>query len=133
MCEGVVVSDPAASRRHIQLRPAPDGLVIVDPGSTNGTTINDVRVDREAVARVGDVIGIGLVRIVVTEVVAPRPPDVAAATWRARPGRRRRPGLRATQRRRGCAKADNCPRRPSPRSPARSPTQWRAAVARQGR
>jgi hypothetical protein len=79
VCDGIIVSDAAASRRHMRIRPTGDGLLVADLGSTNGTTVNDVRIEGETLVRVGDVIGVGLVRINVTEIMPPRPPDVAAS------------------------------------------------------
>ncbi len=40
----VVLTDRAVSRRHAEIRMTPDGLLLRDLGSTNGTFINDVRV-----------------------------------------------------------------------------------------
>jgi hypothetical protein len=85
VCDGIIVSDAAASRRHMRIRPTADGLLVADLGSTNGTTVNDVRIEGETLVRVGDVIGVGLVRINVTEIMAPRPPDVAAGHHAAAP------------------------------------------------
>ncbi len=41
----LMVRDPAVSRRHVALRLTPDGLRVVDLGSTNGTFMGDVRVN----------------------------------------------------------------------------------------
>jgi pSer/pThr/pTyr-binding forkhead associated (FHA) protein len=38
------LTDRAISRRHAEIRMTPDGLLLRDLGSTNGTFINDVRV-----------------------------------------------------------------------------------------
>jgi len=39
---GILLDDPEASRRHLELRPGPGGdLVVVDLGSANGTLVND--------------------------------------------------------------------------------------------
>jgi hypothetical protein len=57
---GLLVDDPAVSRRHLQLRPEGDGVVVIDLGSVNGTTIDGaavtdaVRVEPGAVIRLGD-------------------------------------------------------------------------------
>lgn len=50
--------DSQSSRRHVRLEPAPDGLTVIDLGSTNGTFINGTRVST-AVARRGDILRIG--------------------------------------------------------------------------
>ncbi len=39
---GLVVDDPAISRRHLVLRPVPEGVEVEDLGSANGTTIDGV-------------------------------------------------------------------------------------------
>jgi hypothetical protein len=76
VCDGIIVSDPAASRRHIVVRPTDEGLSVTDLGSTNGTLVNEVRIVGEQHVHPGDVIGIGLVRIVVTNLMEPRPPEL---------------------------------------------------------
>jgi hypothetical protein len=58
----VQLTDPKASRRHAEIRPSYDGWVVVDLGSTNGTTVNGERV-RERVLSDGDVIGVGATQI----------------------------------------------------------------------
>jgi len=40
----LVLTDRAISRRHAEIRMTPDGLLLRDLGSTNGTFINDVRI-----------------------------------------------------------------------------------------
>ncbi|MCK7625515.1 ATP-binding cassette domain-containing protein [Streptomyces sp. RS10V-4] len=54
----LVVDDLAVSRRHAELRSGPDGYVLADLGSHNGTYLNGRPVD-VAPVRSGDVIGIG--------------------------------------------------------------------------
>ena len=44
----VELSDDSVSRRHALLRPAEAGFVVVDLGSTNGTYVNESRVDVRA-------------------------------------------------------------------------------------
>jgi hypothetical protein len=55
----IPLADPQASREHCTIRPAPDGFVLTDLGSTNGTYVNDVRVTDHDL-RDGDVIRIGV-------------------------------------------------------------------------
>lgn len=43
----VVLSDPNASRSHAELRPEGDSYVLVDLGSTNGSRINGIKVERQ--------------------------------------------------------------------------------------
>lgn len=57
----VVVSDLGVSRRHAEIRRTDPGYVLVDVGSTNGTSVNDHRVANHLLAsgdriRVGDAI-----------------------------------------------------------------------------
>lgn len=40
----IVLADPNVSRVHAEVRPAGDGFVVADLGSTNGTKVNGVRV-----------------------------------------------------------------------------------------
>jgi DNA-binding NtrC family response regulator len=46
----LVLSDRAASLRHCRLEPSADGLLVRDLGSSNGTFVNGVRVDRALLA-----------------------------------------------------------------------------------
>ncbi|KUL40924.1 ABC transporter ATP-binding protein [Streptomyces sp. NRRL F-4489] len=55
----LVVDDLAVSRRHAELRSGPDGYVLADLGSHNGTFLNGRPVEGTAPVRSGDVIGIG--------------------------------------------------------------------------
>ena len=53
------LTDPAVSRFHVVLAPAPGGIAVVDHGSTNGTFVGGVRLARgivppNTVLRVGD-------------------------------------------------------------------------------
>jgi nucleotide-binding universal stress UspA family protein len=54
----VVVTDPKASRRHAQVRPAGSGFLLVDLDSTNGTKVNGIPV-REHPLSDGDLISVG--------------------------------------------------------------------------
>ena len=54
----LVLTDPAVSARHFEVRPTPQGFQIADLGSTNGTFVEDLRigscfVDSGTVIRVG--------------------------------------------------------------------------------
>lgn len=55
---GLVVHDAAASRQHLEIKPAGDVFVCRDLGSSNGTMINNHRVT-DSELRDGDRIGIG--------------------------------------------------------------------------
>ena len=57
-CE-VVVDDPGVSRKHVALRHGPDGWMVEDLGSTNGSTVNGARLDGARALASGDEIGLG--------------------------------------------------------------------------
>lgn len=62
----IVVDDPLASRRHARLVKGPEGLIIEDAGSANGTFVNGRREQRVAL-RERDIITIGNVDFLVQE------------------------------------------------------------------
>ncbi len=64
-CDGVVVSDPQVSRRHVALCVTPDGLTVSDLGSTNGTRVNGTRITGETPLRPGDHVALGGVEVLV--------------------------------------------------------------------
>lgn len=51
--------DSSASRRHASFTPMPGGLILTDLGSTNGTFVNDQRVQAATLAK-GDLVRIGV-------------------------------------------------------------------------
>lgn len=55
----VLLQDPTVSGAHAKLVPHPDGFLITDLSSTNGTTINGTPVHDSQLLRGGEVIGIG--------------------------------------------------------------------------
>jgi class 3 adenylate cyclase len=58
--ESIVIADPQVSRRHVALQPESDGGVLVsDLGSSNGTTVDGVRVEEPTHATAGRVVRIG--------------------------------------------------------------------------
>jgi DNA-binding NtrC family response regulator len=54
----LVLADPTVSRHHFAISPSPRGHLVRDLGSTNGTTINGVMIERAYLAQ-NAVIGIG--------------------------------------------------------------------------
>lgn len=60
-CE-ITLLDPNVSRRHAEIHQQGNGFAIVDLGSTNGCTVNGVRIT-ERDLRDGDEIGIGNLRL----------------------------------------------------------------------
>ena len=51
--------DEFVSARHARIEPRPEGAMVDDLGSTNGTFVNGSKVKRAKLAKVGDVIKIG--------------------------------------------------------------------------
>ena len=64
----IVVANPLASRRHCALRLAPEGLILVDLGSANGTYVNGTRVSGEVPLKAGDRVRIGSETLVIEQV-----------------------------------------------------------------
>lgn len=59
----IVLNDPNASRRHAELHPEGDSYVLVDLGSTNGSRVNGVKVQRQPL-RNGDELTFGTVTLI---------------------------------------------------------------------
>jgi hypothetical protein len=59
----VVLADAAVSSAHAKLHRGGRGWVVADLGSTNGTRINGAPIDGESPLVVGDVLGLGNVRL----------------------------------------------------------------------
>ena len=64
-CDGVIVADPQASRRHAEFRLVDGRVRVVDFDSANGTRRNGRRIEGTAGLEVGDVVGIGTTEIMV--------------------------------------------------------------------
>jgi pSer/pThr/pTyr-binding forkhead associated (FHA) protein len=58
-CE-IVISDRQVSRRHARLTPTPDGVLLEDLGSKNGTHCNGIRVESPILLQDGDNVQIAL-------------------------------------------------------------------------
>lgn len=75
----IVLDQGGASRQHARLIPDPDGVWVEDTGSTNGTFVNDERIERPRLLRVGDHLQVGQsVFLLITE--APATEDDPDAT-----------------------------------------------------
>ena len=59
----IVLDDISVSRVHAEVRRGPEGLVVTDLGSLNGTYVNQRRVDA-AVLRHGDELQVGRFRMI---------------------------------------------------------------------
>ena len=62
-----IVEAKLVSRLHCRLTAGAAEIEIVDLDSTNGTFLNGERIEKRAMARAGDRIGIGRVELTVTE------------------------------------------------------------------
>lgn len=62
----VVLTDPDVSRVHARILLEPDGVVIEDCGSSEGTLVNGDPIDR-AVLRDGDVLQLGSAKLLFVE------------------------------------------------------------------
>ena len=51
--------DEFASARHVRIEPRRDGVWVLDLGSTNGTHVNGVRIDKARKLVTGDVVRVG--------------------------------------------------------------------------
>lgn len=58
----IIVDDPGISRRHLEIRVTPDGVIATDLGSTNGTFVEDHKVPAATLVD-GNTITIGRTRI----------------------------------------------------------------------
>jgi len=72
------LDDELASRHHATIRAEPDGAVIEDLGSSNGTFVNDVEILEPTLVTAGDKLLIGSSVIELRAVPAPPPPAPAA-------------------------------------------------------
>ncbi|HEU4540553.1 MAG TPA: FHA domain-containing protein [Jiangellaceae bacterium] len=59
----IFLDDVTVSRRHAEFRRTPDGYVVTDVGSLNGTYVNRDRID-EVVLKGGDEVQVGKYRLV---------------------------------------------------------------------
>jgi pSer/pThr/pTyr-binding forkhead associated (FHA) protein len=66
-CDGIVLDDPLASRRHASLQPIDEGVVLTDLGSANGTIAGGEPLDEPLVLAPGAWFLVGETRIVVHE------------------------------------------------------------------
>jgi class 3 adenylate cyclase len=69
-CDGFLLADARASRRHAELRLTAGQVVVSDLGSSNGTSRNGQPISGETALQTGDVVGIGSSEIVVGQAVA---------------------------------------------------------------
>jgi len=70
-CDGLLLADEKVSRQHLRLSPAGSAVLVTDLGSTNGSFIDQVRIDGEAVLNAGQFLTLGDTVIVVETPVPP--------------------------------------------------------------
>ena len=70
LSNAIAIPDPEVSRRHARFVVRPEGVMIEDQGSTNGTFINGVRLSVPQALKNGDVITFGESIVVVFESIA---------------------------------------------------------------
>jgi hypothetical protein len=86
---GIVIADRQVSRFHARLTPAPDGVLLEDLGSKNGTFCNGARLEEPVLLMDGDLLQVSLVQhFVFLSSDATVPLDMAAPL--VRPGAPRR-------------------------------------------
>jgi adenylate cyclase len=79
-CDGILLADPQASRRHATVSPRGDAVVVEDLGSTNGTLLDGAAITSAVVLVAGSVVRIGdTVVQLADDAVRARPPSGAAA------------------------------------------------------
>jgi len=78
---GLVIGDPSVSRLHAEFHREPDGWVVVDLGSTNGTWLNGRRIGQPRRVRTGDKLAFAMATFILS--VDREPGYPKAATIRA--------------------------------------------------
>lgn len=74
----LVLDQGRASRKHARLSPGPDGIVVEDLGSTNGTFVNGQKISEPTVLKEGDELLGGLARFTVVR-QEPEDPEMTEA------------------------------------------------------
>jgi hypothetical protein len=121
--------DPSVSRRHAELEVRPDGFLARDLGSSNGTFINDQRLQPHAprLLRPGDRLRVGNVLTLLEESslagrTPPPPADIQIPAARPKPQINQAPGNYAASARPQSPRGDLPPANPG-LTPAASPAQ----------
>lgn len=72
----IPIQEPTLSRCHVRLSPTPEGMLVQDLGSTNGTYVNGRRVS-QWIARPGDELRLDCIRFLIERPVSRSQPAVA--------------------------------------------------------
>lgn len=78
-CDGLLLADEKVSRQHLRLSPAGGSILVTDLGSTNGSFIDQIRINGEAVLNAGSNLTLGDTTIIVE---TPVPPSTTGQTTR---------------------------------------------------
>lgn len=78
-CDGLLLADDKVSRQHLRLSPAGANVVVTDLGSTNGSFVDEVRVEGEATLVAGSTLTLGDTSVIIE---APPPPAPTGQTTR---------------------------------------------------
>ena len=65
----IPIQEPTLSRCHVRLSPTPEGMLVQDLGSTNGTYVNGRRVS-QWIARAGDELRLDCIRFLIERPVS---------------------------------------------------------------
>jgi len=81
-CDGIVLADPMASRRHLRLSPSGERLIVEDLGSSNGTAVNGNWISGPVEIGPSDVVHVGaggtVITLIASEPDAAPPPTPSA-------------------------------------------------------
>lgn len=72
-CDGLLLADEKVSRQHLRLSPAGDGVLVTDLGSTNGSFLDQIRIEGDATLLHGSTLTLGDTSVVVETPVPPAP------------------------------------------------------------
>lgn len=72
-CDGLLLADEKVSRQHLRLTPAGSSVLVTDLGSTNGSFIDQIRIDGEATLVLGSTLTLGDTAIIIETPVPPTP------------------------------------------------------------
>lgn len=79
-CDGVILADGKVSRRHLSLQPAGDRVTVTDLGSSNGTFVNEQRLDAPVTIGPDDLVRLGDSRLaLMTAASSPSQPPTPLA------------------------------------------------------
>jgi len=72
-CDGLLLADEKVSRQHLRISPSGQNIIVTDMGSTNGSYVNQVRIESEVLLVPGSTLSLGD-----TVVTVESPPTPAA-------------------------------------------------------